>query len=331
MNEIYLVTGAAGHLGRAVVEELSNRGKKVRAFVLPVEKVIPDNVDVFLGDITDKDSIRLCFEDIDCSNLVVIHCAGIVSIASKVNDLLYNVNVKGTMNIADLCLEYGIRRLIYVSSVHAIPEKPHGEIITEVNDFSPDYVIGSYAKTKALATSYVIDKIKEGLDACIVHPSGIVGPNDFGFGHTTLLIKDYYEGNLKLGIEGGYDFVDVRDVAMGIINACEKGKSGECYILSNKFFEVKEILEILYELTGKNKVKLYVPLKFINIFSKVVEWYYISKKRKPLFTPYSIYTLNSNSLFSHKKATEQLGYNPREMRETLADIIEWLDYNKGLQ
>lgn len=326
MNPIYLVTGAAGHLGRAVIDELNNKGMESRAFVLEGEKNIPENIPIFYGDVFNKESIKLCFEGLDSSNLVVIHCAGIVSIASKVSDLLYNVNVVGTMNIADLCLEYGVRRLVYVSSVHAIPEKPRGEFISEVSDFSPDYVIGSYAKTKAIATNYVLNKAKEGLNVCVVHPSGIMGPNDYSNGYTTSIIRDYYQGKLKLGIRGGYDFVDVRDVASGIVKACETGKSGECYILSNKFFTVKEILDLLYDLTNRNHVRFYIPVRFIKLFSKFAELYYSLLKRKPLFTPYSIYTLSSNALFSHEKASNELGYKPRDMKDTLNDIISWIEH-----
>ena len=116
--------------------------------------------DRYYGDVCDKESIRACFENLNDRQLIIIHCAGIVSIASKFNQAVYDVNVTGTKNIVDLCAEYGVAKLIYVSTVHAIPEKPDGMVITEITEFNPDDVVGLYAKTKAEATAYVLDVYK---------------------------------------------------------------------------------------------------------------------------------------------------------------------------
>lgn len=327
MEKIYLITGAAGHLGSVIVHQLIKAGKFVRALVLPNETHIPEMVEVFFGDIRDKKSINPCFENLNGRDLTVIHCAGIVSIASKFNQTVYDVNVTGTKNIVDLCKEHNVSKLVYVSSVHAIPEKPDGITITETTEFSPDNVVGLYAKTKAEATAYVLDAAMQGLNACVVHPSGITGPYDYGRGHITTLVIDYYKRRLTSGVNGGYDFVDVRDVADGIIAACDKGRQGECYILSNKFFKVSEILTILHEITGKKRIKIYLPLWFVKTTAPLAELYYKILRQPPLFTSYSIYTLNSNALFSHQKATNELGYGTRDMKETLNDTINWLKEN----
>lgn len=321
---LYLVTGAAGHLGCVITRQLISNGKKVRALVLPNEKHTPEKADLYFGDVRDKDSIRPCFENLNGNQLVVVHCAGIVSIASKFDQAVYDVNVTGTKNVVDLCKEYCVSKLVYVSSVHAISEKPIGMTITETNTFDPDHVVGLYAKTKAEATMYVLEVVKQGLNACVVHPSGIIGPYDNGRGHMSTLIIDFYKGRLISGLKGGYDFVDVRDVAAGIISACDKGKRGECYILSNKFFKVIEILNLLHEITGKKEIRNYLPLWFVKITAPLAEFYYKLLKQPPLFTAYSIYTLNSNALFSHQKATKELGYTTRDMKETLKDTVNWL-------
>lgn len=327
MEKLYLVTGAAGHLGSVITQQLIKTGKHVRALVLPNEKHIPEMADIQFGDICDRESIKPCFENLNARDLVVIHCAGIVSIASKFNQAVFDVNVTGTKNIVDLCQEYNVSKLIYVSSVHAIPEQPKGVTITETTKFSPDYVVGLYAKTKAEATAYVLAAAKQGLNACVVHPSGITGPYDHGRGHITTLVIDYYKRRLTSGVNGGYDFADVRDVANGVIAACDKGKRGECYILSNRFFEVREILDMLHEITGKRKIKNYLPLWFVKATAPVAELYYKMLEQPPLFTSYSLYTLNSNALFSHQKATTELGYTVRDMRETLSDTVNWLKDN----
>ena len=325
MNELYLVTGAAGHLGSTIVRKLVETGKSVRALVLPGEKNIPDgNIEVCFGDVCDIDSIKSFFQNSDNKKLIVIHCAGIVSIASKYQQKVFDVNVIGTKNIVNLCEKYKVEKLVYVSSVHAIPEKPKGEAITEINNFNPNEVIGFYAKTKSEATSIVLAAAQVGLNANVVHPSGITGPFDSGRGHLTVLAIDYYKRRLASGINGGYDFVDVRDVADGVIACCEKGKLGECYILSNQFYTMKEILFMFHEITGIKEIKRILPLWFIKLTAPLAETYYKILRQPPLFTTYSIYTLNTNAVFNNEKAKQELGFKTRNIKETLTDTINWL-------
>ena len=331
MSELFLITGAAGHLGGTIVRKLLESGKKVRVLVLPGEKHIPEGVsEVFFGDVCDVKSIEAAFMHSENENLIVIHCAGIVSIETKYNQKVYDVNVIGTKNVVNLCKIYNIFKLVYVSSVHAISEKTNGETIVETSYFNPDDVVGLYAKTKSEATAYVLAAAGCGLNANIVHPSGIVGPFDYGRGHLTTLIIDYCKRRLTAGINGGYDFVDVRDVADGIISICQKGRKGECYILSNRFFTVREILFMLHEITGEKEIKAFLPLWFAKLTAPLAELYYKILRQTPLYTAYSIYTLNTNSQFSHEKAIKELGYITKDMYETLTDTIIWLKDQKRI-
>jgi len=329
LKKIYIVTGAAGFLGNNIVRQLAeNPENEIRALLLPNEKT--DSLeglhcDIFRGDVTKPDSLNDIFE-IEQINaeICVIHCAGIVYIKSKYNPLVYEVNVNGTKNIAAKVLETNAK-LVYVSSVHAISEKPNGEMITETKDFDPDKVEGQYAKTKAESAKYVLEMAeKKGLDACIVHPSGMIGPNDFSNGHTTQLIIDFVNSRLVAGVRGGYDFADVRDVADGIISACDKGKKGECYILSNRYITIKELLDVVSEVTNIKKIKTLLPMWLAKFTAPLAELYYAILKQPPLYTKYSLYTLTSNSNFSNKKARKELGYTNRNLRETVADLIIWL-------
>jgi len=326
MEHIYIVTGAAGHLGSTITQKLNDQEKTVFALCLPNEKHLPtgEHIQVFYGDVCQPGSLTELFERCEDTPVTVIHCAGIVSIASKFDQKVYDVNVAGTKNIITFCEKYRVHKLIYTSSVHAIPELPANEIITEVDHFSPDDVIGLYAKTKAEATQCVLDYAMRGYNASVIHPSGIVGPGDFGRGHITQLVIDYYKGGLTSGAGGGYDFVDVRDVADGILSCCEKGKSGECYILSGKYYKVYELLDLLHEITGKKKIKRILPLWFVKLTAPLAEFYYKILHQPPLFTAYSIYTLNTNANFSHDRATKEFGYTPRPIKQTLIDTIEWL-------
>lgn len=145
----------------------------------------------------------------------------------------------------------------------------------EIYDFDSKKVKGLYAKTKAECANYVLEMTKtKNLDACIVHPSGIIGPNDFGRSHLTQLIIDFCNHRLTACVKGGYDFVDVRDVADGIIRACEVGKAGNCYILSNRYFTIKEVLDTVSEVKGIKKIKTVLPLWFAKLTAPLSELYY---------------------------------------------------------
>lgn len=324
MEKIYLVTGANGHLGSTIINLLLKEKKNIRAFVLENDVLhLNKKVEIIRGNITDKKSIYPLFKDLENKEVIVIHCAGIVTIASKFDQKVYDVNVVGTKNIADVALEYKVKKFIHVSSVHAIVEEKN-KIIKEVDKFYPDKVEGLYAKTKAEASNYILDMSKKGLNAIVVHPSGIIGPGNYGKGHLSQLIIDYLNNRLTAIVKGGYDFVDVRDVADGILKAIEKGRVGECYILSNRYFEIKEIINLLHEVTNHKPIKTILPNWFAKLTAPIAELYYKILKQPPLYTSYSIYTLSTNSHFSHEKATKEIDYNPRDMKETLKDTVDWL-------
>lgn len=324
---IYLVTGVTGHLGNAVVRQLRARGEAVRGLVLPADDVegkFPAGIEFFKGDVTEQGSLAPFFAGLKGKSFKVIHAAGIVSIASRAQARMQAVNVGGTKNIISLCQEYGAKKLVYVSSVHALPELPHGEVISEIKHFDPERVVGPYAKTKAEATALVLQAGEEGLDVSVVHPSGIVGPFDYGRGHLTQMVLDYCKGRLLAGVRGGYDFVDVRDVASGVISACDQGKPSECYLLSNRWYSVSEMFALLHDITGLRKITLYLPLWFAKLTAPLSEFYYQLMRQTPLFTSYSLYTLASNASFTNVKAKRELVYTTRPFQETLKDTVAWL-------
>lgn len=317
----WIVTGAAGHLGGTIVRLLQERKAEVRGLVLPHESAADQGeTRYFTGDVTLPETLVPLFEGTDPARTVVIHTAGLIDIGDRPYEELRRVNVEGTRNVLALCRQYGVRRLVYVSSVHAIAQDPDGGVLRETSSFSPDAVAGSYAKTKAEATRDVLDAAAAGLDAVVVHPSGILGPYDNAGNHLVQVIRDYMTGKLPACVRGGYDLVDVRDVASGCIRAALHGRSGECYILSNRHYEVRQVLRMVRAVTGVRPAIL-IPtwmakaaLPFIRLHARLT-------KHRPLYTKYSLYTLNTNDKFSHDKATRELGYMPRDLRETLRDML----------
>lgn len=329
MQKIYIVTGANGFLGNNIVRQLIKKEPEaeIRALVSSLDRAnaLKDlKCQIFAGDITKPESLAKIFEVSKSAKVYVIHCAALVYIKSQPNPQVYQVNVNGTRNIVAKTLEID-GKLVCVNSVHAIPELPNHAEMSEVNHFNPAKVEGEYAKSKAEAAQYVLDAVKNrGLDACIVHPSGIIGPYDFKTTHLTQLLVDTAKGRLKAGVHGGYDFVDVRDVADGIISACDKGKPGETYILSGRYISVADLFKMISHATGRKEITTFLPMWLAKFTAPLSELYYNLRKQPPLYTKYSLYTLESNSNFSHAKADRELGYAVRPAQETIDDTIKWL-------
>lgn len=332
MKKIYIITGANGFLGNNLVRELvKDPNNQVRALVSSpnrADALQGLNCTIYAGDVTRPETLSEIFDVPSGAEVFVIHCAAVVYIKSKPNPAVYQVNVVGTKNIVEATLAIKAK-LVYVNSVHAIPELPNRAVMTEITDFDPGKVEGEYAKSKAEAARYVLSAVKErGLDACIVHPSGIIGPNDFKTTHLTQMIKDVMAGRLKAGVKGGYDFVDVRDVVNGTLAACKYGKAGECYILSGHYISVPDLFQMIAKATGQKPIRTFLPLWLAKATAPLSEIYYNIKKQPPLYTKYSLYTLESNSNFSHAKADHELGYHSRDPQETINDTVKWLQENQ---
>ncbi len=328
-KKVYLVTGATGFLGSNVCSQLLERGEKIKAFVMPNDKAmkfVPSQVEICEGDLRNKDSLEQFFCVPDVMETVVIHCASMVTVNPDFNQKLIDVNVGGTKNIIDKCLEHKeCRKLVYVSSTGAIPELPKGQKIKEVDRFDADKVVGCYSQSKALATQAVLDAVKDkNLNACVVHPSGILGPEDHAIGETTGTVIQIINGEMPVGMQGSFNLCDVRDLAFGCIMAAEKGRKGECYILGNEEVTLKELCNMLSKESGCKPLKFYLPLRLAKFIARIMEEQAKKKGTKPLLTTFSVYNLERNNAFDYSKAKKELGYKTRSYEETLRDEVSWL-------
>lgn len=331
-NTVYLVTGAAGFLGSNVCMQLLEQGEKVRALVLPGDqsvRFIPKDVEVCLGNLCEMDSLNSFFTVPEGFDSVVIHCASMVTVDPAYSEKLMAVNVGGTRNLITKCLEHPeCRKLVYVSSTGAIPEAPLGTKIAEVDKLEPNdpnKVVGAYSQSKAKATQMILDAVRVmGLKACVVHPSGILGPNDHAVGETTGTLVKIIKGEMPMGMQGSFNLCDVRDLAAGCIAAVEKGRIGECYILANEQVTLKELCELLHNECGCKKIKFYLPLGLAGKIAKMLEKQAEKTGKQPLMTSFSVYNLARNNDFDYSKAKEELGYTTRPYAETIHDEVEWL-------
>ncbi len=325
---VYIITGADGFLGNNIVRLLQNRkNTEIRALILAgdqSESLHGLTCKKYTGNILDPDSLKDLFDFSSEDRVFVIHCAGVVDIRGAYSEKEYNVNVYGTQNIAKLCEKTGAR-MIYVSSVHATTPAPDHQLMTESSDYNPDKVTGLYAKTKAAASRYIIREVKAGrLDAVIVQPGGLIGPNDHDDTHLTQFIAEVCNEKLPANVNEGYNFVDVRDVANGIILACTKGRAGESYFLTNQTYTMKQIGDWASEANHSRKIGLIVPLWVAKAAVPFASIYYDVVHKVPLFTKYALETVQANSNFSNEKARKELGFTVRPMKTTVADTVRYL-------
>ena len=318
---MWLVTGATGHIGNVLVRKLIERGEKVRALILPgesVESISGLQVEAVEGDVLNLDSLFKSFEGIRG----VFHLAGVISIMPGSNEFVRRVNVEGTKNILQVATEKRVMKLVYTSSIHAIQRAEEG-IIDESLPYDPDNPYGAYDRAKAEATLEVQKAAQAGLEAVIACPTGVIGPYDFRGSLMGSVIRTAVEEKPTLYVDGAYDFVDVRDVADGLIAAAKHGKRGESYILSGHKISVRYLLETIREITGKRFFQMKIPFdlaKFVALFTPM---YYSVARVNPRFTPYSLEVLRSNANISHAKATRELGYKPRSLYESIKDTVKW--------
>ncbi len=330
-----LVTGATGHVGNTLVHELAASGEDIRLFLQENEAVRALGglkFELIIGDICDQNKVTEACKGVD----YVYHLAGLVDISPKDSYLLENVNVHGTENIVEACLVQGVKRLVYVSSIHAIPEPPMGTAISEAKEEAfPDLnLLGPYALSKSAATAAVYSGIKRGLDAVMLFPSGIIGPGDYRGSEMGKVIS-YLLGKTKQHIfpcfNGAYNFVDVRDVAQALQLAMHKGRRGEAYVLSGHNLTVPELYRKVLQVAGRTSVKLImIPLALVKFGAKIALAFARLMNRKPFFTPYSIAVLQTNSEIDASKAEKELGFKARPLEVTLVETIHWLQARRLL-
>lgn len=323
------VTGASGHVGNNLVRELNRKGIKPRVLIhneKNAEKSLAGlSFEPVKGDVTDLQSMIDAFAGSD----LVYHCAAWISITPGMYKKLRKVNVDGLLNVLEACRRNNVKKVVYVSSIEALGDPGEGVTATEEMGFNPDKAMLEYGVTKAEAALLVQEAVKEGMDIVTVCPVGIIGPYDFKSSQMGNMMIDFYKGKLPAypGY-GGFDWVDVRDVADAIILAGEKGGSGSFYILTGGHTTNFEMMEILERVTGKKKPKIALPYWLMSTAGFFAEFYYKATGKEAVITRDSAKILKSDLRASCEKAKKELGYSSRPLEQTFKDHFEWLMENR---
>jgi dihydroflavonol-4-reductase len=317
-----VVTGASGHVGANLIRILLGRGERVRALVHRDRRAMDGlDVEVVQGDVCDPDRLMSAFRGAE----VVYHTAAHVSILLSEWDRLEAVNVCGTRNVVDACLRCGVGRLVHFSSIEAFSDGAPGAVIDEAHPRASGPDTLPYARSKVAGEEAVRAGIARGLDAVIVNPTAIVGPHDHRGGPMSEVLVRLVSGTLPFLVEGGFNWVDVRDVADGAIRAAEKSSAGAQYIFSGHWASLRELAALLEESTGTPAPRLAAPMWLARAGAPFITAYSHLTGQRALYTSASLRPLRGYRHVSHARATRDLGYRARPFPETIADTVRWLE------
>ena len=325
---IALITGGSGHVGANLVRELSSRGYEVRCIDFDNDHRAFEgfNVELVKGNITDISTLDNTFKDVE----VVFHTAAVISLDRKDKDLIRSVNVGGTENICEMSLRHGVKKLIHFSSVDAFVREPLEDPLYENRSLVTDPNAVPYDLSKADAQRIVLEYCDKGLNASIIHPSGIFGPNDFKpslFGQEFINIAN---GKRPYSINVGYDYVDVRDLCKTSVDCIDKGEIKQNYIVGGNYMDFVYMSEVMSEVLNKKLIRSTLPFGFI--YMSLPGSYMSSriKKTPRAITLDSIHTIKvQNKNIPSSLSKEQLDHNPRPVEETIQDTIEFFQ-KRGL-
>ena len=319
------ITGASGRIGGVLAQALAERDGNHSVRAIDHEGrggAAKLDIEWVKGDILDRESLRAAFAGAD----VVYHLAALVSIESGRAGELQTINVGGTRNVVEVALECGVRRLIHFSSIHAYDQAPLDEILDETRAPASGAHHDAYDRSKAAAEQEVRRGVELGLDAVILNPTGVIGPFDSQPSHMGQFFLNLHRRRIPALIAGGFDWVDVRDIAAAALAAEERGRSGENYILAGGWHSARELGQLSQQVTGVPAPGLVLPMFLARLWAPFQVALDRRRGRRPLFTPAALHALGGgNRRISSAKARAELGFSPRPVAESVRDAYRWFE------
>lgn len=324
-----LVTGANGLLGSNIVRELEKRGLEARAMVRPNARLLSlkgCKPEYFFGDITLYEDLEAAARDCD----YIIHTAAVTRQTLPALKDYLKVNLGGTQNVIDAALKNKIKKLIYVSSTNSIGYGNKANPGTEEKPAMKPYTESYYAISKFMAEKEVLEAVeKKGLNALILNPSFMIGPNDSKPSSGSLLLIGYRNRMVFL-TSGGRNFVPVEDVATAACNALTMGRKGEKYLLTNANLTYKEFYDIVDDITGFKRIKIMLPswlVKGVGMLGSLA-----SKSGRDVLLNYNnAKILTVRNFYSADKAVTELDFPQSDIRGAIGKALQWFRDNNYIK
>ncbi len=317
------VTGGSGFIGHLVVQMLLEAGLEVTCLLLPDDGApLLEDKDIVRvrGDLGHEEELAALLEGHD----VVFHLAAIYALWMKRPARMWEVNVDGTRRLMRAARDAGVRRVVHTSSIAAVGHREGQALSDEETAFNDWAVADDYVLSKYISEKEALSHDGDGLEVVAVNPSFPFGHGDLGPTPTGRLILATLEGMVPFWTRGGFNAVDVRDVALGHLLAAAHGRPGERYLLSGENVTFKEFGRRVAAAAGVRPAFFQAPVAALKAVGHAEVALAELVGRPPLMTPKSIaYTAGRFTWFDHRKAREELGYEPRPLDGALRASIAW--------
>ncbi|HEY7392218.1 MAG TPA: hopanoid-associated sugar epimerase [Bryobacteraceae bacterium] len=313
-----LVTGASGFLGWHVARVLIERGYSVRALVRPGSRVAELPVETVTGDLRDVGSLEAAV--VGCR--IVFHVAADYRLWARRPEEMYRSNVEGTRNLLEAARRANVERVVYTSTVGCIGI-PHDGLGDEDTPVSLGDMAGDYKRSKFVAEQAALEFARGGFPVVIVNPTAPVGDHDVKPTPTGQIVADFLEGRMPAFIDTGLNIVDVRDVALGHLQALERGRAGERYILGSENLSLAQILGILARITGRKPPAMKLPYA-VAYCAGICSTAWAEVTGAPPRVPIDAVRMARKKMWvRHAKAQRELGFEPGLAEGALRKAVEW--------
>jgi len=317
------VTGATGFLGSHVARVLAEQGARLRLLVRTTSDLrnIADlNAEQVVGDLRDPASIEKSLSGCDA----LFHVAADYRLWVRDPEQMYRSNVEGTRSLIEAARKQGVRRIVYTSSVATMGFSSNGTLADENSPVSLDDMIGPYKRSKFMAEQVAFEAARSGVDVVVVNPTTPIGEGDLKPTPTGRIVVDFLKRKFPAYVDTGLNLVDATECARGHIQALEKGRAGERYILGGENLTLKQILDRLGAITGLPSPRVKLPY-FFALATGVVDETVTGRilGREPRATIDAVRMGRKKMFVTSAKAERELGWRPSSVDGALRRSVEW--------
>lgn len=317
-----LVTGGAGFIGSHLVRLLAERGEHLRVLDRPGAKTdhLPPGIELVSADIRDaaamRDAVRGCRH--------VYHLAANPQLWTRRRGWFHQVNYLGTVNVLSAAVAAGAERILHTSTESILTRTNQTAPIAEDQDVPSSDVIGPYCRSKFRAERYAFHLARGGAPVVIVNPTLPIGPGDWGCSPPTQMMLDFCRGKRSAYLDAELNLIDVRDVAIGMIRAVERGRTGVRYLLGAENWSIRSVFNHLAKLTSLPEPKWKVPYPVALTAAYISEWISdVVTGTIPAATVTGVKLTRRRMHFDASRSLKELGLEPRPVKDSIAEAVQW--------
>jgi dihydroflavonol-4-reductase len=317
------VTGGAGFIGSHLVGRLVESGRRVRVIErpeAPVEHLPLGQVDIVRADIRDRSAVHRALQG--CSE--VYHLAANPNLWVRPKELFHQVNYLGTVHVLEEALAAGARRILHTSTESILTRDRQTAAISEEQEVTIRDALGPYCRSKFRAERHAFRLAAGGAPVVIVNPTLPIGPGDRGCSPPTRMMLDFCRGRRHEYLDAELNLIDVRDVALGMVRALERGRSGVRYLLGHENRSIYEVFVALGKLTGLPPPHWRVPYPVALAVACVSEFVAdVFTGQSPAATVTGVRLTRRRMHFDASRSLAELELQPRPIDQSLADAVDW--------